>query len=136
MTLDFPNSTAQLSLYQEQCCFNTQVHTHAHEYTLTHTLLPLLSKDEHIHTPPDHSTMRKAEGEGDEEGVREMENVKAQDERGKESIGAAMCQSTNPASCCPLSLVVFDCCLLFSVAFFVFIMNKTCMIFFTAIKRV
>lgn len=45
---------------------------------------PLLSKDEYIHTPPDHSTMRKAEGEGDEEGVRAMERVQTQDEKGKE----------------------------------------------------
>lgn len=121
MTLDFPNSAAQLSLYEEQCWFNAQVHTHAHKYTLTHTsarIQPLLSKDEHIHTPPDHSTMREAEGEGDEEGVREMERVQTQDERGNESVGGAMRQSTGtpPPVACFLS-IVFDCCLLFSVAF-------------------
>ncbi len=44
MTLDFPNSAAQLSLYQEQCSFNTQVHTCTLIHTLQHTCSPSSAK--------------------------------------------------------------------------------------------
>jgi len=68
-------------------CTHTQIHTHTQ--SSTHTAPPQQRRTQ-SHT----SWPFNNEREGDEGGVREMERVKTQDERGKDSIGAAMRLST------------------------------------------
>ncbi len=71
----------------------THTHTNTHLHTLLHAYSPSSAK---MNTFTHLLTIQQWErqGEGDEEGVRAMERVQTQDERGKESIGAAMRQST------------------------------------------
>lgn len=65
---------------------DTQIHTHTRA-------APPQQKWTHAHTSWPFNN-GKGRGEGDEEGVREMESEKTQNKRGRESIGAAIRQST------------------------------------------